>query len=412
MIYYVTASAYILMFYWFVRSIRLIRKARKDHKATNNHFLHSLPSGFTTIGILGTFLGILVGLFNFDVQNIDGSIPTLLIGLKTAFSTSVIGLFLSFIFNRHVDKIQHKIDTESGREDTEIGALNSLIQETKKQTSENKKTFKGFDENLNIVVQQLEMSAKSQEKSAMLIVEKLENGNKILSSEFEKFGKLLGDINTEAMVKAIENALGGFNERFNELIERLVKENFDQLNDSVSQLNEWQIENKEQINQLVTEYKNVSKNLEVSAQTLDKAAKATNELTKNDSVLIDLVKQLEKVLIDENKLVDITTRTEETVENLFETGQMINDYLKKEEQVKESLSTLIKTLNDFKDFNSDVWKNYRTEMEQSVKTIKSASTSISENIEEIDEKFYERLNTTLGNLDACIQSFADNNRLN
>ena len=34
--------------------------------------------------------------------------------------------------------------------------------------------------------------------------------------------------NTEALVKAIENVIGGFNERLNELLQRLVK-NFEEL---------------------------------------------------------------------------------------------------------------------------------------------------------------------------------------
>ena len=46
----------------------------------------SVPSGITSLGILGTFIGIVAGLMDFDPQNIDGSIPSLLEGLKTAFN--------------------------------------------------------------------------------------------------------------------------------------------------------------------------------------------------------------------------------------------------------------------------------------------------------------------------------------
>ena len=50
------------------------------------------PSLLTTIGILGTFIGIYVGLQEFNISNIDDSIPKLLRGLKVAFTTSIIGI--------------------------------------------------------------------------------------------------------------------------------------------------------------------------------------------------------------------------------------------------------------------------------------------------------------------------------
>ncbi|MFZ7217310.1 MotA/TolQ/ExbB proton channel family protein [Avibacterium avium] len=55
----------------------------------------SVPNLLTSLGILGTFTGIVVGLLNFNIDNIDQSISTLLAGMKTAFLTSVIGLLLS-----------------------------------------------------------------------------------------------------------------------------------------------------------------------------------------------------------------------------------------------------------------------------------------------------------------------------
>jgi ABC-type transporter Mla subunit MlaD len=50
-----------------------------------------------TIGICGTFLGVYMGLMHFDVRQVDRSIPSLLEGLKLAFSTSVVGMFLAIV---------------------------------------------------------------------------------------------------------------------------------------------------------------------------------------------------------------------------------------------------------------------------------------------------------------------------
>ena len=55
------------------------------------------PSLLTTIGILGTFVGIYMGLDQFNIANIDRSIPTLLRGLKVAFTTSIVGIVAAIV---------------------------------------------------------------------------------------------------------------------------------------------------------------------------------------------------------------------------------------------------------------------------------------------------------------------------
>ena len=63
-------------------------------------FIQFAPTLLTSLGILGTFTGITVGLgnFSFDTrQAIDQSIPQLLGGLKMAFVTSIAGMTLSLI---------------------------------------------------------------------------------------------------------------------------------------------------------------------------------------------------------------------------------------------------------------------------------------------------------------------------
>ena len=76
-----------LLALWFFFSVfYLIRAFRRPGKI-NPYIFESIPQVFPTIGILGTFIGIAYGLWYFDVNNIEGSIPELLKGLKTAFVT-------------------------------------------------------------------------------------------------------------------------------------------------------------------------------------------------------------------------------------------------------------------------------------------------------------------------------------
>ncbi len=68
------------------------------YKPRGRRFTELTPNFMTSLGILGTFFGIVKGLYHFDPQDIDSSIPTLLEGLKTAFNTSIFGVVGSFFF--------------------------------------------------------------------------------------------------------------------------------------------------------------------------------------------------------------------------------------------------------------------------------------------------------------------------
>src|SRR5690349_16611350 len=50
------------------------------------------PTILTTLGIFGCFLGIAIGLLEFNAGNIQGSVPALISGIKTAFWASIVGI--------------------------------------------------------------------------------------------------------------------------------------------------------------------------------------------------------------------------------------------------------------------------------------------------------------------------------
>jgi hypothetical protein len=52
-----------------------------------------------SLGVLGTFVGICIGLFQFDTADIKASVPLLLDGLKVAFITSIVGMGLSIMLS-------------------------------------------------------------------------------------------------------------------------------------------------------------------------------------------------------------------------------------------------------------------------------------------------------------------------
>lgn len=76
------------------------------------NYLDYAPSLLTSLGILGTFTGIVIGLFEFNISDIDSSISLLLDGLKTAFITSILGITLSLILKLFSQCYRSKYDKE------------------------------------------------------------------------------------------------------------------------------------------------------------------------------------------------------------------------------------------------------------------------------------------------------------
>lgn len=66
------------------------------------HFNSGIAGTLTGLGILGTFLGLSLGLNSFngnDIYTISDNVGPLLEGMKVAFHTSVYGIFFSLVFN-------------------------------------------------------------------------------------------------------------------------------------------------------------------------------------------------------------------------------------------------------------------------------------------------------------------------
>ena len=87
------------IFFWVILSVfiaALILRLRGKKPA----FTDYIPTLLSSLGILGTFAGIVIGLLAFDPtpEKMNDSITNLLWGLQTAFFTSITGVFLSITF--------------------------------------------------------------------------------------------------------------------------------------------------------------------------------------------------------------------------------------------------------------------------------------------------------------------------
>ena len=122
------------------------------------------------LGLLGTFLGLTLGIRGFDSSNSDNiqtSIQSLLDGMGTAFLTSLLGMFLSLAyticekiwrngFAKRLYDLTQKLDTAYYVDDVELSSYNQKIiseRVTKTIAAELKSVTSGLYENLRPLLQ-------------------------------------------------------------------------------------------------------------------------------------------------------------------------------------------------------------------------------------------------------------------
>ena len=255
---------------------------------------------------------------------------------------------------------------------------------------------------------------KEQNKLLAGMVESVNGKLDVLTQKFEDFSEMLKKSNTDALVEVMEKLTEEFQKQMGTLIERLVQKNFDQLTQSVERLNLWQQENKNQVATLIQQFKDIESDFETSSTTLKKVSADTQLLVSEGGKLEQLISALNLVVL-ENKtylnvaqqLQDAANLTKDNMVKFDDSTSKLNEWVRKQRDFVEGVQLLIAKLEEIsqlKDFGSDFWKETRSKMEESVGILKNGSQEIENQLTNLDERFYQRLNATLAQLDACIQS--------
>ena len=463
---------YGLLVSWTLFSIYYtIRVWRKGVNRIIPYVYDTIPNVYTTIGVLGTFVGIYFGLRGFDENNITESIPALLEGLKTAFTTSIWGISLSLVFGKISQVVlrsaELKLPSKANNELAALQEINetlwkfgeetnlslqrlekSLISEMDDSistqlvrlrnkfselliTNENQnhslnkiQEALGGDDDTTMLTQIQKLRAEQLDNSKDLnkniewIVESINQNNKLITGKFDEFSELLARNNTEALVDVMTKATEEFNSQMSSLIEKLVQENFQELNNSVQLMNTWQQDNKEMITSLTNQFNSVSEDLQITSSSIKEITANTSQLTNNNGHLTKLIEELQKVMIDDTKYQEIVTQLTSSVNTLKEntdafdeTTNKLNDWVRNQMNFTDSVAKLLTRLEEIdriKDINEVFWDNTKKQLNEGVSVIEVASKRLSSDVENINAEFYERLNDTLQNLDTLIQRIIAN----
>ena len=415
---------------------KVIKYNKLDNKEKRNFYINLLP----ILGVIGTFLGICLGLANFDSTKIESSVPQLLQGLKTAFWTSFIGTSWAVFLNiRYSSK-----DREENDEDEEVSLLKlqieelqklntnfyNLVEENKKDKDSlyqiNKEMLDAIKVN-NIMQEQLSQieDLKAIKGELILLNQKQDirdeilnkvldnlNSSKIVLEDINSFKEVLNLIlekqnNKDEQIKTILEKFEKLQESSNLQVEKLGKiEEYtfclDDICSSLENLNEKadsqisQLENLEKLN-VLEEIKN-----NIDSQLEDISVANTNIVTKLDNLSIleeiknNINSQLEKIYVINTNLFTKLDSLEKYDSNIFANSSKSLDFI----------SSIYVKIEDYKNIFNDFMDNSSRENSELILAFKEFSNYM---LEENSKVFIEALNKTIRDFNInLVETFGSN----
>jgi chromosome segregation ATPase len=223
----------------------------------NLRFWRAVPNLLVGIGILGTFVGLTVGIRSFETQSVESvrtSIETLLAGMSTAFVSSIVGMLLSLIFNMfekwRFGQVNQALTHLCGELDAQY-----LIQESDLKALEREQSrdllsgafedvllnaFSYTDEEERIlpahVLRDLRREAREQSKTLKSFSTDLADGIKMSTMTIEQLGGHVGEAFKDAMEHKLTPAMQEVQDAVGELRSEKMESNEEMVENVVERL--------------------------------------------------------------------------------------------------------------------------------------------------------------------------------
>lgn len=364
-----------------VFTLLMLALAAWDLKSFGSENHKDFKSLIMSMGILGTFVGIFIGLIGFNTHDLLSSVPMLLDGLKTAFYTSIVGMGLAIALsvyqkgrskateNNEIDFIAtqaHKLDELLQLR--ELTNVTSALRDIKGELTKKE----DFEKDLKQMLKDIDIS--------------LHKALETLASGASK-----------ELIKALEIVISDFNNNLKEQF----GENFKQLNEATYNMLTWQEQYK---NQILDNTNAMQSMRETLKDAQDSMQQATESILANKENLMQIQQYNEQNNSMQEKLL-------QALQTLNSLSHSFEDKLQAVASLKDSsLAALqdskafIHSLQEAKDTLQEYLKHYEEQLlsffEQSCTRLNNTNTtlqtqndSILQSIQSTYQEFKDSLHT-------------------
>ena len=350
----------------------------------------------TVVGIFGTFLGICIGLWRFEVTNIEGSIGPLLEGLKLAFLTSVVGIFSSLILK--FGSLFQKIGP--GVEENLVTVLNQIRDSLTKGQSTTHTELR----NLRAVVRanhdQLAKLGTEEGDKTRETLKALEDVQKAMLTQL---GKLVGEFRTfsenvaesvaELATEELICALKTVIENFNSKISEQFGDNFKELNEAVRQTVTWQKQYGQQMDELAAEFQIAAASIEKSRVSLEKIESSSRTIAERSSSIVACAEKLDPILHTLNDQLEAFSELRESAQKAIPLIQNRLDKLTND--FSASVKSAIEASNESVASQRVALKKQTDALD---KALRDSTQHMIDQVEQLDKALKEQLKKALGSL--------------
>lgn len=401
-------------------SVIMVILAIIDIKTTNKPYHKDFKSIILTLGVLGTFIGVFIGLLGFNINNIETSISILLDGLKIAFYTSIVGMGIAILISIYQRFIGFKVDNkdsldfitiQSKKLDNldELPKINEMNLEHKEIFVELKEILnKSFELNSNLVTKMVE----SNNDNFKVLLDSNKNLNETLLNMQNSISKdLIKQINNlnSSTIKEIEKLSSDFssdvicsvsnlsNEWTNN-INVYFSENFKRFNKAVDNILDWQKEYKK----TMIDSNEISKENSKTIKTMDNIV---NNIIRRDEATIELYKEVSHIMKEYKSQNIILDEKLQTMQNL---GDGAINSLKFMNTFFSDLNVYLKTTNE--NLISTTKNTIENIFISTIKEFESTNKNFIDSINKRDECFLKTIESSLKSIEDLNKNTLDSNK--
>ena len=336
----------------------------------------------STMGVLGTFVGIFFGLQSFDPSNIQDSIPPLLEGLKTAFITSIVGMVASMLVKIFYKEPVSESDSlpivvEDEKSLTILSNLVNIANEIKRLTFTSIEKTESLVNGSNTKLELVGRTIGENLNSVGSIIDKtIRDSTTDIEIRIEKFGEIVAEQSSKELISAIQKVMEDFNAKINDQL----GQSFQDLTESCKLLNQWQ----QQHVHLLREIEESSNKL---LDNFDNASILLDNFSESEELFFNNHKRILEFLEITQKSIDTIQRVGDNFRNVMpaielrmdENTQKFSDIITGIDatsgQFIQTYSNMAKQMNDAMQIFSEHLTGVLKRFSEDIRSIRSTQTT-------------------------------------
>lgn len=403
-----------------------------------------IAGAMTGIGILGTFVGLMFGLQDFDPSTAESmmeTIPPLIEGIKIAFLTSIFGVIYSIVFN-----LLYRVTSEDATNALE--EFTGVYYEYVLPRPEND----GFTKLIQYQQSQSQSMAQFAEQISMTMAEAL--GSSVVPT-FQRIEQTI-DALSDRLAKTQDQNMERIATEFVESMDKAMGSQMQRLGDSIRMICDWQDSSMEKIHENIKQLEkagesmgSICTNLQDSISAMESYMHSIDSMqntikTEFDAIITEFRQAAAEIVDQRSSLTQILELEEMTLQNMEQMETVSAKRLEEEQKaiaqyrtdvtkfcedicgmieitakdmidsMNNALNAQVQNISSSLSGMDETQKAFVAEMEKASENLSNTATRVSDAVEEsaqtlmdsMDKAISEQVNSNVSSLKSAQEAFA------